>query len=68
MKSIGTAIKNLRLSKNITQKELSKAIEVSREMVTLIESDDRNATLENLKKICYFFGIKLWEFIKEIED
>jgi len=68
MKAIGTAIKNLRLSASVSQSELAKAIGITSSRLSYIESGKEGITLKNLENICNFFGIKLSEFIKEIEE
>ncbi|MDU6617612.1 helix-turn-helix transcriptional regulator [Staphylococcus epidermidis] len=41
-----------RVSMNLTQKELAKKVEVSRQTISLIEKNDYNPSLMLCKKIC----------------
>ena len=48
---LGQNIKQLRLEKNITQKELASLIGVSQRLISNYENDSATPTVENLIKI-----------------
>ncbi len=53
---IGTNIKNIRLSKNITQAELGKLLNISHCTVASMESGRTKTSPEMIKRICNIFG------------
>lgn len=55
--SIGQKIKLLRQENGLSMRDLEKEIGIDRNMICLIENEKRNLTLENIIKICKFFGI-----------
>ena len=54
---LGQNIKQLRLEKNITQKELASLIGVSQRLISNYENDSATPTVENLIKIADYFKV-----------
>jgi transcriptional regulator with XRE-family HTH domain len=52
-------IKNLRLSKGYSKKELAEKLGISVSMMEKIESNDRRANDETKKKICKLFNVSM---------
>lgn len=53
---LGTQIKKLRTSQNISQVELAKALNVSKQSVSNWENDNIMPSIDMLKKIAMFFS------------
>ena len=62
---LGQNIKQLRLEKNITQKELASLIGVSQRLISNYENDSATPTVENLIKIADIFKVSL-DFLKSL--
>lgn len=58
-KKIGMLIKNLRLSKNLTQKEFSKLLNTSQSAVARMESGGQNFTTQEISKIAKVLNRKI---------
>ena len=56
---LGQNIKQLRLEKNITQKELASLIGVSQRLISNYENNSATPTVENLIKIADIFKVSL---------
>ena len=56
---LGQNIKQLRLEKNITQKELASLKGVSQRLISNYENDSATPTVENLIKIADIFKVSL---------
>lgn len=54
---IGDEIKLLRISRNITQKELAKGINVAASTVSMYEQNRRTPDIETIKHIASFFDV-----------
>lgn len=65
-KVIRNRIKQIRLEKNLTQKELANMIDISREYVSDIESDIRNkhVTISLLGRIAEVLDVEIVDFFK----
>lgn len=65
-KVIRNRIKQIRLEKNLTQKELANMIDISREYVSDIESDTRNkhVTISLLGRIAEVLDVEIVDFFK----
>lgn len=59
MKHTGKIIKELRISKNITQPKLAEILEISASMMGMIEQGRRKPNDEVKLKICDFFNISM---------
>ena len=64
--TIGQKIKDLRIQKSMTQKELANILNISQQALSHYEMGDRDISLELLKKICVIFDITSDELL-EIE-
>lgn len=61
-KQVGLRIKEIRLSKHLSQEECSFNTELDRTYWSSVECGKRNISIINLNKICTSFGITLKEF------
>ncbi|KQL19086.1 helix-turn-helix domain-containing protein [Cytobacillus solani] len=68
MEKVGLRIKELRKEFNKTSNEVVEAIHISQPHYSQIENGRVPITLENLIKICDFYGITLSEFFDENSD
>ncbi|RAL26732.1 helix-turn-helix domain-containing protein [Thermoflavimicrobium daqui] len=59
---IGSRIKELRIQRNISAKELALALDVSQSFISAIENGNKKCSLENIDKICSVLGITLSDF------
>jgi transcriptional regulator with XRE-family HTH domain len=50
-------VKELRLSLKLSQKELGERTNISQQMISKIENDDRNLTKDNLISLARFFRV-----------
>ena len=57
METIGEKIYNLRKEKDVSQEELSFALNVSRQTVSRWERDNSKPTESNIRCLCKFFGV-----------
>lgn len=53
----GVTLASLRASKNMTQRELAKAINVAPSAIAMYETGDRTPTLDKAKEIAQFFSV-----------
>lgn len=61
-KHVGQRIKEIRLSKNLSQEDCAFNSELNRTYFGSVERGERNISIVNLNKICNSFGISLKEF------
>jgi transcriptional regulator with XRE-family HTH domain len=61
-KQIGKRIKEIRLSKKLSQEDCALNCDLNRTYLGSVERGERNISIINLKKICLSFGISLREF------
>ena len=61
-------LQELRKSKGMTQEELARQIEVSRQTINMIERGDYNPTLKLCIQICHALGKTLDELFWEEES
>lgn len=57
MVGFGEKLKQLRLSKKLTQPELSKRIHITKSMISALETDMRSPSLDVLIRIARFFNV-----------
>ena len=62
--TIGQKIKELRIQKSMTQKELSFMLNISQQALSHYEMGDRDISLDLLKKICVIFDITSDELLE----
>lgn len=67
LKKIGSKLQELRLQKNLTQKELAFLVDVEISQITRIERGIINTSILNLMKIADALEISISEFFKDIE-
>lgn len=61
-KQVGLRIKEIRLSKHLSQEECSFNVGLDRTYWSSVECGKRNISIINLNKICISFGITLKDF------
>lgn len=66
LKKIGKRVQELRLRKNLTQKELAFIVDVEISQITRIERGIINTSILNLMKIVDALEISMSEFFKDI--
>ena len=57
MEKLAEKLKELRIEKGLSQREVSSALGMSRNAFTNYENGYREPSLDNLKKICQFFDV-----------
>lgn len=67
MESFGEKLKELRKERNLTQKELSKAINCAQSAIFYWETNKQEPTISSLKKLCLFFDISA-DYFLGLED
>ena len=55
--NIATALKDLRLEANLTQKELAKKLNIGQSTIAQYEMGIREPTIHNISLYCDFFGV-----------
>ena len=68
MSPFGRKVKALRLARNMTQEDLAKHIDMTRQMVSYLESRAANPTADILRKLARFFGVTVDELILEATE
>ena len=66
-KVIGDHIKEYRLANDMAQLALAVEIDIEQCNVCCWEIGKTVPTIEHLKRVADFFGIKLWEFLQEVD-
>lgn len=59
MEKLAEKLKELRIEKGLSQREVSSALGMTRNAFTNYENGYREPSLENLKKICQFFDVSV---------
>lgn len=59
MANLSERLKELRKSKNMTQKQMAEALQITLRQYQRYESGNQTTTLENLIKMADFFGVSL---------
>lgn len=57
MEKLAEKLKELRIEKGLSQREVSSALGMTRNAFTNYENGYREPSLDNLKKICQFFNV-----------
>jgi transcriptional regulator with XRE-family HTH domain len=65
--TFGRNISNIRKSKNLTQEELAKALNISRASLGMYETDKRNPDPDMLKKFANFFDVSI-DYLLDMPD
>lgn len=64
-KTIGTNIKNLREKFGYSQATVAKFLNVSRELISYYETEERDIPVQNLNKLADLFGVELIDIIED---
>lgn len=67
LKNIGEKIREIRLQKNLTQKELAFILDIEISQITRIETGKINTSVLNIIKIADAFEIKVSELLKDVD-
>lgn len=59
MKNIGSTLKSIRQSNNLTQSQLAKKINITPYIISHIETGRRNASLVHIKKLGESLGVSI---------
>ena len=62
----GKQIRHLRTQSGMTQEELARKLNVTRQALSNWERDVNEPDLNTLKKICFLFGVHMDDFAKEV--
>jgi transcriptional regulator with XRE-family HTH domain len=65
--TFGRNISNIRKSRNLTQEELAKALNISRASLGMYETDKRNPDPEMLKKFANYFDVTI-DYLLDMPD
>lgn len=63
LKSVGEKLKQIRVSKNLSQSMLANDVNIPKNQIGRIERAEINTTLTTLYKICKVLGIKVKDLI-----
>ena len=66
--NIGNRIKEIRIAKNLSQKEIALAVDINRGQFSRIENNKVEPNLSSLKKIAEALGVPVSELFKESGD
>ena len=61
----GRKLRTLRQEKRLTQEELAREINLSRQMISYFESRAMNPTVDVLRRLADYFGVSADEFLYE---
>jgi transcriptional regulator with XRE-family HTH domain len=64
-KFLGSNILNYRKIQDLSQQQLADYLGVTRELISLIETGNRDISMSNLNKLADLFGIELEELLEE---
>lgn len=67
MNNLGEKLKKLRIQNNYTQEEISKVLDVKREMISYFENEERQISSTNLETLLRFYGLTKKEFLSNDE-
>ncbi len=67
MVEFGEKIKDLRLSKGLTQKQLAKELEQAQSTIFYWEQNKQEPNISSLKKLCEFFDVSA-DFLIGLSD
>lgn len=67
-KVFGELVRDLRLSKSISQEKLSEISGLDRTYISLIERGERTPTLTTINKISKALGLKSSQLLSQFED
>jgi len=65
MKTTGEIIKQLRLEKNRTQREVSEALRITSPALSKIENGGTSINMNRLKQIAIYFGVSIAYLLNE---
>lgn len=65
MFDIGSRIREIRKSLNMTTTELAEKLDVSQSFISGLENNTKKCSMDNLFKICEIFGVTLSQFFDD---
>ena len=63
MKSFGEKLKELRIEKGLSQKELADLVDTSQSAIFYWENNKQEPKISSLKKLCIFFNVSADDLI-----
>jgi transcriptional regulator with XRE-family HTH domain len=67
-KFFAEAVRRHRKAKGLTQEELAERADLASKMISLVERNERNPSVNVAHSIAEGLGIALWRVIKDAED
>lgn len=68
MKVIGDKLKQIRMKRNLRQREVAKQLGITREEISYIERGVRNISLTRLEELLKIYGLSLSSFFEDKEE
>lgn len=68
MALLGDRLRELRMSRNLTLKEVSDATSLSISFLSLVERDKVSISVDNLERLAHYYGIRLVHLFQGVED
>jgi transcriptional regulator with XRE-family HTH domain len=68
MASLGDRIRELRLNRNLTLKQVSAETGLSVSFLSLVERDRVSISVDNLERLARYFGVRLVHLFQGVED
>jgi len=68
VKVIGDKLKQIRIKRNLRQREVAKQLGVAREEISYIERGVRNISLTRLEELLKIYGLSLSGFFEDKEE
>jgi HTH-type transcriptional repressor of puuD len=68
MKVIGDKLKQIRIKRNLRQREVAKQLGITREEISYIERGVRNISLTRLEDLLKIYGLSLSSFFEDKEE
>ncbi|MCE5278849.1 MAG: helix-turn-helix transcriptional regulator [Planctomycetaceae bacterium] len=66
--SLGQQLRKARLSAGMTQEALAGNAGVSREYISLLESDKKSPTVNMLLRLCAAMNVRAWILLRRVQD
>ena len=67
MKSFGEKLKELRIEKGLSQKELADLVDTSQSAIFYWENNQQEPKISSLKKLCIFFNVSA-DYLSGLEE
>lgn len=67
LKLFGDKIKEIRITKKLSQEELAEISGLHRTYIGMVERGERNISLKNIEKLSNAFGMNIYNIFKDIK-